>query len=77
MLYCFNTPDDGKSISATALLQRIKSGDIDKKEIVVGVAEPDSPLAKQLTEAGMDPVGVKAACDLAVKRINAELKIKE
>jgi CRISPR-associated protein Cst2 len=77
LLYCFNTPDNGKSISAHALLQRIKSGDIDKKEIVVGVAELDSPLAKQFADGGINPVGVKAACDQAVKRINTELKIKE
>jgi CRISPR-associated protein Cst2 len=77
LLYCFNTPDDGRTISAHALLQRIKSGDIDKKELIVGVTEPDSALAKQLAEGGIDPVGVKAACDQAVKRINAELKIKE
>jgi CRISPR-associated protein Cst2 len=77
LLYCFNTPDDGRAISAHALLQRIKSGDIDKKEIIVGVAEPDSPLAKELAEGGIAPVGVKAACEQAVKRINVELNIKE
>ncbi len=77
LLYCFNTPDDGKSLSAHALLQRIKSGDIDKKELIVGVTEPDSALAKELKEGGIDFVGVKAACDQAVKQINAELKGKE
>jgi CRISPR-associated protein Cst2 len=77
LLYCFNTPDNGKSISAHALLQRIKSNDIDKKEIIVGVAEPDSALAKECAEAGISPVGVKTACDQAVKRINSELKVKE
>jgi CRISPR-associated protein Cst2 len=77
LLYCFTTSDDGKTVSALALLQRIKSGDIDKKEIIVGVAEPDSPLAKELAQSGLEAVGVKAARDLAVKRINAELKSKE
>jgi CRISPR-associated protein Cst2 len=77
LLYCFNTPDDGKTISAHALLQRIKSGDIDMKELIVGITEPDSALAKQFAAGGIDPVGVKAACDQAVKRINAALKAKE
>ena len=77
LLYCFNTPNDGKNLSAHALLQRIKSGDIDKKELIVGVTEPDSALAKELRDGGIDPIGVKAACDQAVKRINAGLKGKE
>lgn len=77
LLYCFNTPDGGRSLSAHALLQRIKSGDIDKKEIIVGVTELDSPLAKEFVQGGIHPVGVKAACDQAVKRINAELNRKD
>ena len=77
LLYCFNTPNDGKALSAHALLQRIKSGDIDKKELIFGVTELDSPLADELKAGGIDPVGVKAACAEAVKRINAELKGKE
>src|SRR6516225_6021406 len=28
LLYCFDTPDDGRTLMANALLQRIKSGDI-------------------------------------------------
>jgi CRISPR-associated protein Cst2 len=77
LLYCFGVNDDGKAVTAGALVQRIKSGDIKKDELIVGVTELDSPLAKELTEAGLMPVGVKAACSEAVKRINAELKSKE
>ncbi len=77
LLYCFNTPDDGRTLSARALLQRVKSGDIDKSELIVGVAEPDSALAKEFKEAGIEPIGVKAACALAVTEINAKLQKKE
>ena len=42
----------------------------------MGVGDLNSPLAKQLSDAGVKPVGVKAACAEVVKRINAELKIK-
>jgi CRISPR-associated protein Cst2 len=77
LLYCFGTNGDGNAVSAHSLVQRIKSEDIKKSELIVGVTEPDSPLAKELSEAGLKPVGVKAACAEAVKRISAELKIKE
>ena len=76
LLYCFGTPDDGKTVTAYSLVQRIKSGDIGKEEIIVGVTEPDSALAKEFSDAGLKTLGVKAACAEAVQRINAELKIK-
>jgi len=77
LLYCFGTNDDGKAVTADSLVQRVKSEDIKKGELIVGVTEPDSPLAKELSDAGLKPVGVMAACSQAVKRVNAELKIKE
>ena len=76
LLYCFSTPDNGKTITAESLVQRIKAGDIDAAELVVGVGDLDSPLAKQLGEVGIKPQGVKAACAAAVAKINAELKVK-
>ena len=77
LLYCFGTDDDGKAVTANSLVQRIKSEDIKKDELIVGVTELESALAKELSEAGLKPVGVKAACSDAVMRVNAELKIKE
>ena len=77
MLYCFGTSDNGKSVSADSLVQRVNAGDIDKTELILGVGDLDSPLAKQLGSLGITPLGVKTACAQAVKRINAELKIKE
>jgi CRISPR-associated protein Cst2 len=76
LLYCFNTKDDGKTITADALVARLKVEDIKKDELILGVSDFESPLAQQLKSNGIDPLGVKAACAEAVKRINAELKIK-
>lgn len=76
LLYCFNTKDDGKTVTADALVARLTAGDIGASELIAGVGDLASPLAKQLTEAGVKPTGVKAACAEAVKRINTELKIK-
>jgi CRISPR-associated protein Cst2 len=76
LLYCFNTKDDGKSITADVLVQRIKAGDVAKDELIVGVGDLESPLANQLAKEGITAVGVKAACAAAVKRINTELNIE-
>lgn len=75
-LYCFDTDDGGKTVTAGALVQRIGAGDIDVAELIVGVSDLDSPLARQLAEVNIQSHGVKAACDAAVDRINSELKIK-
>jgi CRISPR-associated protein Cst2 len=76
LLYCFGTDDDGKTVHADVLGKRIAAGDIDPKELVVGIGDLDSSLAKQFTAAGLATQGVKKACAEAVKRINVELKIK-
>jgi len=77
LLYCFSTPDDGKTVQADAIAQRIKVGDIAPSELYVGVSDSDSALATQLKEAGVENVtGVKAACAAATQLINEHLKIK-
>ena len=76
LLYCFNTDDEGKTVGADALVARLKTKDIAIDELILGVSDLESPLAKQLQGAGVTPLGVKAACAEAVKKINAELKIK-
>ena len=76
LLYCFDTKDDGKTVTADLLLKRIESGDVKKEELILGASDLDSPLANQFKERGIDTVGVKAACGEAVKRINPELKIE-
>ncbi len=77
LLYCFDTPDDGKTVVAPKLLQRIEAEDIDPKELLLGVADLGSKLASDLKAKGVTVLGVVKACEEAVKRINAELKIKE
>lgn len=76
LLYCFDTADDGKTVLAPALVARIKAGDIDAKELILGVSDLDSPLKKQLESVGVKVFGVKTACAEAVTRINSELNIK-
>jgi CRISPR-associated protein Cst2 len=77
LLYCFDTADDGKTVHAKKLTDRINAGDIDPKELILGVADLGSKLASDLMVKGVTVLGVVKACDEAVKRINAELTIKE
>lgn len=76
LLYCFDTPDDGKTVHAKKLLDRLAAEDIDPKELILGVADKESKLATDLKAKGVAVFGVRKACDEAVARINAELKIK-
>jgi CRISPR-associated protein Cst2 len=73
MLYCFSTDDDGRTVRSPALVQRIQTGDIEAKELIIGVGALDSSLAKEMASAGVEVCGVKAACAEAIKRINAGL----
>ncbi len=76
MLYCFDTKDDGRTVTADSLFQRIKAKDIDTSELILGASDLDSALAKQFAELNIATTGVKAACATAVKRINEKLGIK-
>jgi CRISPR-associated protein Cst2 len=76
LLYCFETNDDGKTVVAPRLIQRIAAEDIDPKELIVGVSDLDSKLATDLRAINVAVFGVKKACAEAVSRINSELKIK-
>ncbi len=73
LLYCFSTDDDGRTVKATALVQRITAGDIAADELVVGVGDLDSPLAAELKGVKVGVYGVKAACAEVVKRISSKL----
>jgi CRISPR-associated protein Cst2 len=76
LLYCFDTADDGKTVVAPKLHQRIVTEDIDPEELILGVSDLESKLATELKAKGVAVLGVKAACAEAVRKINAELKIK-
>ena len=82
LLYCFDTADDGKTVDAPPLLQRVESGDIDAKELILGGTITANGTAAKLKEGGAfvgvnGQSGVKAAAAEAVRRINERLKIKE
>lgn len=81
-LYCFDTSDDGKTMDAIALLDRVKDGDIDPKELIIGGAFAKSKTADELRGLGAfvganGQSGVKVAAAEAAKRINERLKKKE
>jgi CRISPR-associated protein Cst2 len=59
-LYCFDTKDNGASVDAESLMQRIDSGDIDPSELFVGCSDVNSTLAKLLQSKGVQVSGVKA-----------------
>src|SRR5579864_4949344 len=67
LLYCFETPDDGKSVTAPRLEARVAAGDIDPKELIVAGVDIAGVTRKK---------GVKAACAEAVERIAADLKVR-
>lgn len=76
LLYCFGTPDSGRTVTADLLLKRIATGDVKVEELVLGVGDFESSLAAELKKKGVTPLGVKAACAEAVTRITAALKGK-
>jgi CRISPR-associated protein Cst2 len=78
LLYCFETADDGKTVDAPVLLERVTAGDIDPKELILGGTFLNSPAGQKLKAvAGVTAFdGVRAAAAEAVKRINETLKIK-
>jgi CRISPR-associated protein Cst2 len=78
LLCCFETSDEGKTVDAPVLLERVNAGDIDPKELILGGSFLNSPAGQKLKakvgDAAFD--GIKAAAAQAVKRINETLKIK-
>jgi CRISPR-associated protein Cst2 len=73
MLYCFDTPDDGRSVGAGALLRRIDNGDIEVSELIVGTSDPASALSTSLKNRGIAVDGVRAAAARACSALQAKL----
>jgi CRISPR-associated protein Cst2 len=78
LLYCFGTVDDGKTIDAGVLLERVEDGDIDASELVLGGTFAKSGTAQQLREKGAfvginGQSGVKMAATETVRRIKERL----
>jgi CRISPR-associated protein Cst2 len=79
LLYCFEPVDEGKSVDAPKLLERVEHGDIKGEELILGGSFATSETGAKLRRFGAfvgEKPGVKAACDEAVKRINALLGLK-
>lgn len=77
LLYCFETRDDGKTLVADSLLKRLAAGDVVKTELIVGVSDVESTLAKSFLDQDIKVVGVKAAAAEAVRRMNGKLGLEE
>jgi CRISPR-associated protein Cst2 len=79
LLYCFETADDGKTVIAPALEERVKDGDIKSEELIIGGTFAKSEAAKNLGAfiGTNGHSGVKGAAAEAVRRINERLGIKE
>jgi CRISPR-associated protein Cst2 len=76
LLYCFETTDEGRTIEAPILMQRVEDRDIQAKELVIGGSFARSQTAKKLQELGAtipSPGGVLAAVEEVVKRVKAAL----
>ena len=76
ILYCFDTKDDGHTVNVDTLHRRIESGDIDPKEIYIGVSDLSTELSKQLKEAGATVAGVKATAQTVVSSIDKHTAAK-
>jgi len=73
LLYCFETPDP-QTIIAPTLLQRVRSGDIDSKELVVGGSIATTETGAELKALGAAVhAGIKAASEAMLGRMRGEL----
>jgi CRISPR-associated protein Cst2 len=64
LLYCFETPDEGRTVTANRLATRIAAGDIDPSELIVAGVQVDGVQSHP---------GIKTACAEVIRRLNATL----
>ncbi len=74
LLYVFEPdPDDARLVAAPALLARVRAGDIDPSELIVGGAFADSAGGRELVARGATVVsGVRKAAEMAAARVAGE-----
>ena len=77
ILYCFETPDNGKTVAVPEILRKLDSGDLKAEEMIAGGAMVGTLRGTDYGEAVTLFDGVKGALDEACTRINAKLGIKE
>lgn len=76
LLYCFQTFDQGRTVEIPELERRVRAGDVDPKELVVGgaLAAEENPCTEYLRREGaMLFDGVKSAVEAACGRIREKL----
>lgn len=73
LLYCFDTPDEGKSVAAESLLKKLRNGDVSADELIVGVSDPEGELASSFTAGNVRVLGVKAAMNAACDAVQSRL----
>lgn len=71
ILYCFDTEDDGKTLSADAIVQRLDMGDVLSNELFVGVSDSNHPFVEELRKRGVNVYGVRKAIDEACAKLEA------
>lgn len=72
LLYCFETQDGGKTVSAAELVRKVKAGDILPTELILGGPISEDPAIKELgIPAGQLLPGVRAAADVAIAQLPA------
>ncbi len=73
LLYCFEAPD-AQQVDAPVLLQRVKDGDIDAKELIIGGSIVSTPAGQELKALGAEMHGgIKAAAAAMYERMKGEL----
>ena len=74
ILYCFETKDDGATLSANALIQRLDAGDVTPNELFVGVSDKTHPFVQELEARGVGVGGVRQAIENCCSKIAASAK---
>ncbi len=73
LLYCFHTEDNGQTVTAPELLDRVEMGDIVASELILGGPFTQSAAGQKLKELGAfiaEKPGVKSAAEEAIRRIS-------
>jgi CRISPR-associated protein Cst2 len=76
ILYCFEPHEGGKYVFAPSVVHRIKSGDIQADELLVGAGDTESGIAKEFKQYEVPVSGVKAAIAAACERVDELLGVK-
>ncbi len=77
LLYCFETEDAGRTVTAPRLLKRVELKDILAQELIIGVSDDTTPLASVLKQKKIPVLGVKAAIDKACDLIDNKAKLRK